>query len=76
MVTDEQAFQFLAAIVRGAEWNGFGPMELANNAFSSLPDLKAKAQAFVAVNVGSATAILKAQNIDATFSDFVTGYLS
>jgi hypothetical protein len=75
-VTDEQAFKFLAAIVRGAEWCGFGPLELANNAFNSLPNLKAKAQAFTAANAGPAAAILDAQNMDVKFADFVVKYLA
>jgi hypothetical protein len=77
VVTDQQAFQFLAAIVRGAEWNGFGPMELANNAFSSLPNLKAKAVAFAAASTGPPAApILKAQGVELKYEDFVAKYLT
>ena len=62
-ITNEQAFKFLAAIVRGAEWNGFGAEELANNGFESLPHLKAKAFNFAAGNATPAAAILQAQNV-------------
>jgi hypothetical protein len=77
VVTDQQAFQFLAAIVRGAEWNGFGPMELANNAFSSLPNLKTKALAFAAGNAGTpAATILKDLGVELKYSDFIAKYLT
>ena len=75
VVTDEQAFRFLAAIVHGAEWNGFGPMELANNSFNGLPKLKTKAQAFTAANAGPAAAILDEQNVNIAFASFVKKYL-
>ena len=77
VVSDQQALQFLAAIVRGAEWNGFGPMELANDAFSSLPKLKAKAVVFAAGSTGPpAAAILKAQGVELRYEDFVAKYLT
>jgi len=41
-VTDEQAFQLLAAIVEAAENNGRGPKALANRGFNDLPELKAR----------------------------------
>lgn len=76
-LTDQQAFQLLASIVRGAEENGFGPMELANNAFNSLPDLKAKALAYAAKSTGPpAATILKAQGVQLKYEDFVAKYLT
>jgi hypothetical protein len=76
-VTDQQAFQFLAAIVRGAEWNGFGPLELANNKFSSLPNLKAKAVIFASANTGpTATSILNTLVVQTKYVDFVAKYLT
>jgi hypothetical protein len=74
--TNEQAFKFLTAIVRGAEWNGFGPLELANNAFNSLPHLKAKAFNFAAGNADPAAAILKAQNVRINFISFLEKYFA
>jgi hypothetical protein len=73
-LTGKQSFEFLAAIVRGADSNGFGPLELANNAFSSLPNLKAKAQKFVTEKPITAAAILKAQNV--TVKGFSEKYLA
>jgi hypothetical protein len=52
-------------------------MELANNAFSSLPNLKAKAVAFAAASTGPPAApILKAQGVELKYEDFVAKYLT
>ena len=36
-LNDEDAFRMAAAVVKGANWNGFGPMEIANCKFASVP---------------------------------------
>ncbi len=36
-LNDEDAFRMAAAVVKGANWNGFGPMEIANGKFASVP---------------------------------------
>ncbi len=52
-------------------------MELANNAFSSLPKLKAKALAFASATTGPpAATILKAQGVELDYADFVAKYLT
>jgi hypothetical protein len=75
-VHKEEAFKLLAGIVRGAKWNGFGPMGLANNAFTSLPVLKAKAREFADANAASAASILVERDLDIKLVDFVLTYLS
>jgi hypothetical protein len=77
-VTDEQAFRLLAAIVRGAEHNGFGPMELANGAFKSLPDLEVKADSFASAtaNAASAAAVLVEQKVGVNLAGFVAKYFA
>ncbi len=76
ILSDNQAFQFVAAVVRGAEWKGYGPLELANNAFNALPNLRAKAQAFAAADPTAAAAILKQQSVNATLADVITEFLA
>jgi hypothetical protein len=71
-----EAFRLLAGIVLGAKRNGFGPMGLANNAFESLPVLKAKAREFADVNTTSAVAILLEWGLDDNLADFIPTYLS
>jgi len=75
-ISNKQAFTILAAIVHGAQWNGFGPQEIASNKFNSLPHLKMKAFNFAAGNVGPAEAILNAQKVEVNFTDFLAKYLS
>ncbi|WP_043339196.1 hypothetical protein [Belnapia moabensis] len=76
LITDEQAFQLLAAIKRGAEWSGHGPLALTNSAFATLPALKAKAQSFAAVDPARATAVLAAQKVVTDLAEFLSEHLA
>jgi hypothetical protein len=74
-ISDEQAFAFVVAFVRGAHWNGFGPMELANNGFATLPRLKMKSIAFAASNSVAAQAAVHVADVNVSLSAFMAKYL-
>ncbi len=76
MTTDEQAFRLLASVKKGAEWNGRGPMALANNSFGTLPALKAKAQAFAAGNPAHASAALAERGVSTGYAQFLAENLA
>jgi hypothetical protein len=73
-LSDEDAFRIVAAVARGADWNGFGPMELANGKFTSVPALKAKAVAFAAANPTSAAAVVTSFGLHIGLPAFVSKY--
>jgi hypothetical protein len=75
-LSDESAFKLVVAFVRGADWNGHGPMELANNAFISLPRLRSKSQAFASANATAAQAVIFAASVNFALSAFITKYLA
>lgn len=75
LITDNQAFELLASIMRGAEWKGHGPMALANSSFSTLPTLKIKAKTFAAADPTGATAALVAQQVEIGLADYLANHL-
>ena len=76
VATDEQAFRLLAAIVRGAESGGNGPVRLAGAAFNAIPALRAKAKVYVVTDPNSATVILHDLNVVTDFANFISEYLA
>lgn len=75
-ISDAQAFELVAAVVRAAEYNAWKAIGLANNEFASLPLLKAKARAYAGKDAKGAQAILSAQYISKAVGLFKTEYLS
>lgn len=76
LATDEQAFRLLAAIKRGAEWNGHGPMAVVNSSFGTLPALKSKAKSLAAADPAKAAAVLAAQHVQMQLATFLTQHLA
>lgn len=74
IVSDEQAFRFIAAVARGADWNGYGPLELANAKFAALPSLKAKAMAFAGADAATAFQHVQQCGLTHTLAEFQTAY--
>jgi hypothetical protein len=73
-LSDEDAFRMVAAVAKGADWNGFGPMELANGKFTSVPALKAKAVSFAAANPVAAEAAVTSFGLHIDLPAFVSRY--
>jgi hypothetical protein len=73
-LSDEDAFRMVAAVVKGADWNGFGPMEIANGKFTSVPALKAKAASFAVANPTAAAAAVASFGLHINLSAFVSKY--
>lgn len=73
-VSDEDAFRMAAAVVKGADWSGFGPMEIANGKFVSVPALKAKAVSFAAANPSAAGSAITSFGLSFTVPSFVANY--
>jgi hypothetical protein len=73
-LSDEDAFRMIAAVVRGADWNGFGPMELANGKFITVPVLKAKAVSFAAAKPAEAAEILAGFHVHLPLPVFTSKY--
>jgi hypothetical protein len=63
-----------AAVVKGSNWNGFGPMEITNGKFASVPALKAKAASFAAANPSAAGAAITSFGLSFTGPNFVANY--
>jgi hypothetical protein len=76
LTTDEQAFKLLASVMKGAEWNGHGPMALINSSFGTLPALKAKAQSFAAADLTGAAAALTERQVETDYTKFFSDYLA
>jgi hypothetical protein len=74
-ISDEQALQLIAAIVRGAHWKGHGPAGIVNDSFNSIPLLKAKAKSFTIAHEAEATKVLKTQHVDEDCAAFIAEHL-
>lgn len=74
IINNEEAFRMVVAIAKGAEWNGFGPLEIINGKFGSIPKIKAMAESFASANKSSATAIINEFSLNSNLTDFVTEY--
>lgn len=66
----------LASVARGADWNGFAAMGLANGKFTTLPLLKQKAKAFATNSPADAQAAITSVGLNLTIADFEEKYLS
>lgn len=75
-VTDARALTLLASVARGADWNGFAAMGLANGKFTTLPLLKRKAKAFATNSPADAQAAITSVGLNLTIADFEEKYLS
>jgi hypothetical protein len=73
-LSDEDAFRMAAAVVKGADWNGFGPIEIAKGKFASVPALKAKAISFAAAYPSAAGAAITSFGLSFTVPTFVANY--
>jgi hypothetical protein len=73
-LSDEDAFRMIAAVVTGADWSGFGPMELANGKFTSVPALKAKAASFAVANPVAAAAAVASFGLHIGLPALVSNY--
>jgi len=76
LITDEQAFKLLASVMKGAEWNGHGPMALINSSFSTLPALKVKARSFAVANPAGAAAVLAERQVSIECAEFLSDHLA
>ncbi|MBR1366346.1 hypothetical protein [Bradyrhizobium ottawaense] len=74
VLSDEDAFRMVAAVVMGAYWNGYGPMEIANGKFASMPAVKAKAAAFVTANPTAAQTAISSFGLPFTLPTFMANY--
>jgi hypothetical protein len=74
VLSDEDAFRMVAAVVKGADWNGFGPIEIANGKFASMPAVKAKSISFAAANPAAAAAAITSFGLSFTLPSFVANY--
>lgn len=77
LLSDEQALQLVAAIIKTAEWGTWAAKGVVNSKFSDAPALRAKARAFVEANGAAASAYL-ATELGATlkFDSFVADHLT
>lgn len=73
--TDEEAFRMLAAVARGADWGGYGAIELASAKFKALPDLRAKGEAFLAAKPAVAAKALEEAGFWEGMAKFVAKYV-
>lgn len=73
-LSDEDAFRMIAAVAKGADWNGYGPMELTNGRFNSVPALKAKAVSFSAANSVAAGSTITNFNLSVGLPAFIAKY--
>jgi hypothetical protein len=73
-LSDEEAFHLIAAVVKGADWHGLGPIEIANGTFASVPALKTKAVSFAAAEPDAAAAIIASFDLHIGLSEFVSSY--
>jgi len=73
-VSNEWAFKLVAAVARGAAWNGFGPLQITNNRFNDVPVLKAKAIAHTQADAAGAALALAAAGVQVDLPTFITDY--
>ena len=73
-LSDEDAFRIIAAVVKGADWHGYGPIELANGKFTSIPALKVKAVLFAATNPVAAEAVTSSFGLHISPPAFASKY--
>ncbi|MGR4890676.1 hypothetical protein ACIPPQ_06545 [Sphingopyxis sp. LARHCG72] len=73
-VDNEWAFKLVAAVARGAAWNGFGPLQITNNQFNDVPNLKAKAVAYAQTDSANAALLLAAAGVQQDLATFQTTY--
>ncbi|WP_259257261.1 MULTISPECIES: hypothetical protein [Bradyrhizobium] len=74
VLSDEDAFRMVAAVAMGAHWNGYGPLEIANGKFASMPTVKAKAATFVTANPTAAQASISSFGLPFTLPSFMANY--
>ncbi|MEJ0076856.1 MAG: hypothetical protein WDO17_15670 [Alphaproteobacteria bacterium] len=75
VLTNADALKLVAAFVKGADWNGFGPMEIAGNQFAALPLIRQKAKSYTTSNPTEAQAVLVDRGIFVGLADFVLKYI-
>jgi len=74
--TDEDAFRLLAAVARGADWGGYGAIELGSNKFKTLPDLRKKGVAFLAADATDAAKAVEEAGLWDGLAKFEAKYIN
>jgi hypothetical protein len=76
LLSDEQAFQIIVAVVRTANWGTWAAKGLANAKFSDAPQLREKALRYVGANKTAAAAYATADlSLTTSADDFIASYL-
>jgi hypothetical protein len=75
-ISDEQALQLVAAIVRGGYWKGHGRIGIIDDSFNSIPLVKLKVKCFAIEHEAEAKSVLEAQHIDKDCAAFSAEYLT
>lgn len=74
-ISDEDAFWLLAAVAKGADWGAYTPIALRDAHFEAVPQLRAKALAFVAADTSKAEEILSEYHLAESPAEFTSKYL-
>ncbi|MFL9996629.1 hypothetical protein PQR34_36405 [Paraburkholderia sediminicola] len=77
LVTPEQAFQLIVAVLKAADWNAFSAKALMQSHFAGIPHLRAKAIEYVTTQQAAAGTYLSATSVTSTaITEFVATYLT
>ncbi len=75
LMSDQQAFSIVVAVLKAADWGAFGSQGLRNTKFSATPRIRDKAISYVSGNKAAARALLKEKlSIDMKIVDFTAEY--
>lgn len=76
LMSDQQAFSIVVAVLRAADWGAFGSQGLRNTKFAATPKIRDKAISYVSSNKAAARTLLKEMlSIDMKIVDFTAEYL-
>lgn len=77
LLSDEQAFQVIVAVVRAANWGAWAATGVANSKFSDAPQLRLKALRYAGADkTASAACVTKELSEATSVDDFIASYLS
>jgi hypothetical protein len=77
ILTDEQSFQLIVAIMKAADWGAWSAKATLSAKFAGTPTLRAKAIAFISKNEAVASAIVKdILNENKVISEFISANLT
>lgn len=77
LLSDEQAFQVIVAVVRAANWGAWAATGVANAKFSDAPQLRLKALHYAGADKTAAAAyVTKELSVATSVDDFIASYLT